>query len=370
MECVIETKASTILQFFQGLSGSLQVTLEEGTWAAWLYDLLKPHVTNIVVCNPRRNALLKEGSKSDRIDARKLAELLRLNSLRPVYHGEHGVRTLKELARSYLTISKDLGRVMSRVKAIYRSWGIPCTGKQVYAPRYRSEWLGKIEVAGVRRRAEFSYQQLDALRPLRQQVRQELLAEAKKHDAWKLLRAAAAGGTAATPGRPTFPAGGETAYIGKSLLIKGEVSGSEPIHIEGRIEGSISLPGGHVSVGREGVVTSSVHAGEVIIRGTLQGNITASDRVEIDRGGNVIGEVVTQRISIEDGAQMKGTIKMGRPDPKGHLEIHDDTGSEAQCGTQHPGRGTPGAGCSGQQLMMIPTSSAGCLTSARKRRRW
>jgi transposase len=95
---------------------------------------------------------------------------------------------LKELARSYLTISKDLGRVMNRVKAIYRSWGIPCAGKQVYAPRYRAEWLAKITEAGVRRRAEFFYQQLDALRPLRQQVRQELLVEAKKHDACKLLR--------------------------------------------------------------------------------------------------------------------------------------------------------------------------------------
>jgi transposase len=187
MECVIETKAITILQFVQGLRGSLHVTLEEGTWAAWLYDLLKPHVTKIVVCNPRRNALLKEGSKSDRIDARKLAELLRSNLLRPVYHGEHGVRTLKELARSYLTISKDLGRVMSRLKAIYRSWGIPCTGKQVYAPRYRSEWLGKIQEAGVRRRAEFYYQQFDALRPLRQEVRRDLLTESGKHSVSKLL---------------------------------------------------------------------------------------------------------------------------------------------------------------------------------------
>jgi len=188
MECVIETKASTILQFIQGLRGSLHITFEEGTWAAWLYDLLKPHVTKLVVCNPRRNALLKEGNKSDRIDARKLAELLRSNLLRPVYHGEHGVRTLKELARSYLTISKDLARVMSRLKAIYRSWGIPCTGKQVYAPRYRPEWLGKIAEAGVRRRAEFCYQQFDALRLLRQEVRRELLAEAKKHSATKLLR--------------------------------------------------------------------------------------------------------------------------------------------------------------------------------------
>jgi transposase len=143
MECVIETKASTILQFFQGLSGSLQVTFEEGTWAAWLYDLLKPHVTELVVCNPRKNAWLKEGSKSDRIDAKKLAELLRNGALSAVYHGENGLRMLKELSRSYLTISKDLVRVMNRLKARYRSWAIPCAGTQVYASRYRSEWLSK-----------------------------------------------------------------------------------------------------------------------------------------------------------------------------------------------------------------------------------
>jgi hypothetical protein len=89
--------------------------------------------------------------------------------------------------RSYLTITKDLGRVMSRVKAIYRSWAIPCAGKQVYAPRHRVEWLGKITEPGVRRRAEFYYQQLDALRTVRQQVRRELLAESKKHPAWKRL---------------------------------------------------------------------------------------------------------------------------------------------------------------------------------------
>jgi hypothetical protein len=109
MECVIETKASTILQFIHGLGGDVHLTFEEGTWAGWLYDLLKPHVTELVVCNPRKNALLKEGSKSDRIDARKLAELLYMSKLSSVYHGEHGLRMLKELSRSYLTISKDLG---------------------------------------------------------------------------------------------------------------------------------------------------------------------------------------------------------------------------------------------------------------------
>ena len=99
MECLVETKACTILEFLQGLQGRLWVTFEEGTSAAWLHDLLKPHVSQLVVCDPRKNALLKDGSKSDRIDARKLAELLRGNQLSAVYHGEHGLRTLKELGR-------------------------------------------------------------------------------------------------------------------------------------------------------------------------------------------------------------------------------------------------------------------------------
>ena len=188
MQSVIETKATTIVENVRGLRGDLHVTLEEGTWAAWLYDLLRPHVNEVLVCDPRKNALLKAGNKSDQIDARKLAELLYLNKLTPVYHGEHGVRALKELSRSYLTISGDVVRVMTRLKAVYRSWAIACAGKQVYAPRYRAQWLGKIREAGVRRRAEFYYQQLDALRALRQEVRRELLAEAQKHDAWKLLR--------------------------------------------------------------------------------------------------------------------------------------------------------------------------------------
>jgi len=187
MESLIETKASMILQFIDGLRGDLQVTFEEGTSAAWLYDLLKPHVTRVVVCDPRKNKSMREGNQNDKIDARRLSELLRLNHLNPVYHGEHGLRTLKELVRSCLTVTKDLARVMTRVKAIYRSWAIPCTGKQVYAACHRAEWLAKIHEPGVLRRAEFYYQQLDALRVLRLGVRRELLAESKKHKAWKRL---------------------------------------------------------------------------------------------------------------------------------------------------------------------------------------
>jgi len=109
--------------------------------AAWLYDLLKPHVTEVLVCNPRKIPLLKQGNKSDKIDARKLAERLRLHDLKPVHHGETGIRMLRELARSYLTIVKDLSRVMNRLKALYRSWAIPCAGRDVYYTRHRSQWL-------------------------------------------------------------------------------------------------------------------------------------------------------------------------------------------------------------------------------------
>jgi transposase len=187
MDSIIETEAATILQFIRSVRGQLHVTVEEGTWAAWLYDLLKPHVHKLVVCNPRRNALLKDGSKSDKVDARKLAELLRAGLLRPVYHGENGLRTLRELARSYSTLGKDLTRVMNRLKALYRSWGIPCGGVQVYDPRYRKQWLEKIPEAGVRRRAELFYEHLDGLHAVRQKARRELLCESRKHKASKLL---------------------------------------------------------------------------------------------------------------------------------------------------------------------------------------
>src|SRR4026207_1203250 len=187
-ESGIETKAATILAFIRGIQGSLWISFEEGTSAAWLYDLLKPHVIKVIVCDPRKNALLNAGNKNDRVDARKLSDLLRAGLVTPVYHGESGVRTLRELCRGYLTINKDLTRVMNRLKALYRSWAIPCAGDKVYSPRHRNTWLEKLSEAGVRRRAERLYQQLDALVQIRREARRELLAESGKHPATQLLR--------------------------------------------------------------------------------------------------------------------------------------------------------------------------------------
>ena len=95
---------------------------------------------------------------------------------------------LRELSRSYLTIVKDLSRVMNRLKAVYRSWAIPCAGRDVYYRRHRAQWLAKIREAGVRRRAERLYEQLDMLQQLRQQARRELLAEGRKHAITAQLR--------------------------------------------------------------------------------------------------------------------------------------------------------------------------------------
>jgi uncharacterized protein YggL (DUF469 family) len=115
----------------QSLSGPVRVTFEEGTQAAWLYEVVRHFVTEVIVCDPRRNKLLEDGSKADKVDARKLAELLRAGLLRSVYHGHEATRRLKELVRGYETLSIDTQRTMARIKAIYRGRGIPTPGRGV-----------------------------------------------------------------------------------------------------------------------------------------------------------------------------------------------------------------------------------------------
>jgi cytoskeletal protein CcmA (bactofilin family) len=108
----------------------------------------------------------------------------------------------------------------------------------------------------------------------------------------------------------------EQATIGKSLVIKGEVTGSESLYIDGRVEGSINLPGNRVTVGRNGVVAANINAREVVVLGKVKGNLTASDRVDIRNEGSLTGDVVAQRISIEDGAFFKGGIDIRKPGQK------------------------------------------------------
>jgi transposase len=187
MQTIIETKGSTIVQFLRGLEGKLYVTFEEGTYAAWLYDLLTPYVDNVVVCDPRKNKLLPSGHKSDKVDARKLAEWLQKGELSPVYHGSRSLRTLQELAHSYLYLVQDTTRVMNRLKALFRARGISCSGRAVYQTRQREQWLQLLREAGARQRAALLYQQLDLLQPLRKAAHQALLGESRRHAAHRIL---------------------------------------------------------------------------------------------------------------------------------------------------------------------------------------
>ncbi len=108
----------------------------------------------------------------------------------------------------------------------------------------------------------------------------------------------------------------EQATIGKSLTIKGEITGSEMLYIDGHVEGSVTLPGNRVVVGRNGHVGANISAREVVILGKVNGNINATDRVDIRNEGSLTGDVVAQRISIEDGAYFKGGIDIRKPGNK------------------------------------------------------
>ena len=126
----------------------------------------------------------------------------------------------------------------------------------------------------------------------------------------------------ATPARPATAtpaaagaaaASGEQATIGKSLIVKGEVSGSESLYIDGKVEGAINLPGNRVTVGRNGQVAANIMAREIVVLGKVRGNCQASDRVDIRSEGSLTGDVIAARISIEDGAFFKGGIDIRKP---------------------------------------------------------
>jgi cytoskeletal protein CcmA (bactofilin family) len=120
----------------------------------------------------------------------------------------------------------------------------------------------------------------------------------------------------------------EQATIGKSLVIKGEVTGSESLYIDGRVEGSISLAGNRVTVGRNGVVAANINAREIVVLGKVRGNLVASDRVDIRSEGSLTGDVVAQRISIEDGAFFKGGIDIRKPGQKANGDAKESPATE------------------------------------------
>ena len=126
-----------------------------------------------------------------------------------------------------------------------------------------------------------------------------------------------------------MPKTGEFAHIGKSVVIKGELSGSEDLYIDGTVEGTIQLGGNNLVIGPNGHVHADVSAKVVVIQGKLEGNIRATERVELRKSAVIVGDIVTQRIAMEDGAYVKGKVEIQRetaipsspPAPKPELQV-------------------------------------------------
>jgi cytoskeletal protein CcmA (bactofilin family) len=109
------------------------------------------------------------------------------------------------------------------------------------------------------------------------------------------------------------PSRGTVAHIGKSVVVKGELSGSEDLYIDGQVEGTIELREHNLTIGPHGRVQANVTAKEVVLHGTLKGNVRAVDRVEIRKSGSLVGDVVAARVMIEDGASIKGSVDIQKP---------------------------------------------------------
>ncbi len=184
---IVATAAEPLIRLLESLSGPLHVTFEETTQAGWLHEVVRGYVQEVIVCDPRRNKLLGEGSKGDKPDARKLADLLRAGLLRSVYHGYDQTRTLKELVRGYETLTIDTIRTMSRIKAMYRGRGIATPRFGVYQPSQREYWIEQLRQPGARLRVGWLLEELDHLRGLRKRAKLAVLAESRKHRGVKLL---------------------------------------------------------------------------------------------------------------------------------------------------------------------------------------
>jgi transposase len=185
MQAIIKTETDAFREFFSKIAGTIKVIFEEGTQSAWLYQLIKPLVTEVVVCDVRKHK--QSGNHADKIDAEQLAQLLRLGNVTSVYKGDTQQRRLKELARNYENLVSDATRATNRLKALYRARAITCTGRKIFNPAERENWLGKLNDPAARFRAQSLLEQLETIQRLRKAARLELIKQAQQHPDYRRL---------------------------------------------------------------------------------------------------------------------------------------------------------------------------------------
>jgi len=181
---VLETTARALIERLKAVPGERYVCMEEGTQSSWLYELLSPHAADVVVVM-RTEA--SRGPKNDEHDAYLLAEMLRTGQAKPRVFKEQGsFQRLRELARVYTMVMRDVVRVQNRIKALYRSRGVSATGKSVYSADHREAWIEKLpEMA--RTAASTLHTQYEVLEAVRRQAEKDLVHEAHQHPIARLL---------------------------------------------------------------------------------------------------------------------------------------------------------------------------------------
>lgn len=181
---VIETSREALTTMLEGVEGGKHVCFEEGTSAAWIYEVVTPLVTEAVCCQPKKHA----GNKSDAKDAWRLAEDLRRGALdRIVYKGVGKVAALRDAVRAHRLVTQDVARVKNRIKSVYRSRGIPATTNEMFEQEHVETWLAKLTPVH-RELAKMMHEELRLLSPLRDQAEKRLLEESKPHAAVDRLR--------------------------------------------------------------------------------------------------------------------------------------------------------------------------------------
>ncbi len=183
-DLVIETNGQALIEAIRAIPGRRHLCIEEGTQSAWLYEILQPHVHELVVMTIPKS----RGKKSDKGDAYQRAEELRRGTIdRPVFKSPQTYARLRELARSHRAAVRDRVRVQSRLKTLYRSRGIPSGGRALYGVRRRDEWLEKLP-APCQPRALHLYTHLDFLVEQEQTIQAELRGELSKHSIGRMLQ--------------------------------------------------------------------------------------------------------------------------------------------------------------------------------------
>ncbi len=183
---VVETNAGALIEVLRGIPRRRHICMEEGTLSGWLHEVLEPHVAELVVAGVGTKS---RGPKSDKQDAFGLAEQLRIGSIETrVYKGRGQFGRLGNLAKAYGFLVGDTVRVKNRLRSVLRSRGVAYgAGQSVYSKREREQWLGKLPES-TRVQAHLLYEEHDALVALRQKAEKTMLAEAKKHREWHVLK--------------------------------------------------------------------------------------------------------------------------------------------------------------------------------------